>query len=102
MPLPFNATGQVYKFDRGISVGANGSVITDTIVTTATVEDGNTTVAASVTGTATTSIVQATIIGGNTNNVYLIDAIPTADTVTITVSGDPGADTTIALTVYNT
>ncbi len=62
--------------------------------TTATYAGGGTSNAYTATGLVSTDIVVATILA-STNAVSICKAVPTADTLTITFSADPGANTTV-------
>lgn len=62
--------------------------------TTAAYAGGGTSNAFVATGLVATDIVVATILA-STNDVAIAKAVPTADTLTITFSADPGADTTV-------
>lgn len=72
-----------------------GTKVTLLAVGTITVANGATTGAATVTGLTTSAKVLATL-NSATNAVYVVKAVPTANTVTVTVSGDPGAATGVA------
>ncbi|MES2133169.1 MAG: hypothetical protein V4506_12560, partial [Bacteroidota bacterium] len=72
--------------DAGFAVLAN---------TTAAYGGGGTSNAFTATGLATTSIVMATILT-STNAVAIAKAVPTANTLTITFTADPGAATTVS------
>ncbi len=61
---------------------------------------GGTSTTASVPGVAATDVIHATL-NASTNAVYVTKAVRTAaNTITITFSGDPGAATTVALSVW--
>ena len=61
---------------------------------------GATTTTATVYGVAATDVIHATL-NASTNAVYVTKAVRTAaDTITITFSADPGAATTVALSVW--
>jgi len=62
--------------------------------TTAAYGGGGTSNAFTATGLAATDIVVATILA-STNAVSIAKAVPTADTLTVTFSADPGAGTTV-------
>jgi hypothetical protein len=62
--------------------------------TTATYAGGGTSNAFTATGLASTDIVVATILA-STNSVSITKAVPTTNTLTITFSADPGANTTV-------
>lgn len=81
-----------------LSVGA-GTVITHLIATSGSFATGDTSKAITVAGVLETDLVIATINGGNTNGVSIEDARPTANTVTITLTGAPGATTPVAILV---
>ena len=55
---------------------------------------GSTSTAITITGALSTDIATA-VIRASTNAVSIVKAVLTADTLTVTFSGDPGADTTI-------
>lgn len=48
-----------------------------------------------VTGALNTDLAFVQMVDNGTNNVTIVDAVVTADTLTVTFSGDPGADTVI-------
>lgn len=72
--------------------GPGGTIITRINTGTITVANGATTGTATVTGLTTSAKVIATL-NSATNAVYVTRVTPTADTVTVTLSGDPGAAT---------
>ena len=72
--------------DGGFAVLAN---------TTATYAGGGTSNAYVATGLGATSIVTATILA-STNAVSIVKAVPSANTLTVTFSADPGAATTVS------
>jgi hypothetical protein len=80
-------------------VGSGGSSIAKILVARGTVTSGQTSVAITVTGTTTAARVLATISGTNTAGVSIIRAVATANTVTVTLSADPEANTTIDVLV---
>lgn len=65
-----------------------------------TTTGGNATEAATVTGVAATDIVVASIMDNGTNNVTLLQAATTLNTITFTFSADPGADAVVSYAVY--
>lgn len=72
--------------DGGFAVLAN---------TTAAYAGGGTSNAFTATGIGATSIVTAVILA-STNAVSIVKAVPSADTLTVDFSADPGADTTVS------
>lgn len=56
---------------------------------------GNAAEAFTVTGLAATDLVFCQVKDNGTNNVTILQAVPTTNTLTVTFSGDPGADTVI-------
>lgn len=72
--------------DAGFSLLAN---------TTAAYAGGGTSNAYTATGIGATSIVTASILA-STNSVSITKVVPTANTLTVTFSADPGADTTVS------
>lgn len=72
--------------DGGFAVLAN---------TTAAYGGGGTSNAYTATGIGATSIVTATILA-QTNTASIVSAVPSADTLTVTFSADPGAATTVS------
>jgi hypothetical protein len=75
----------------GVVVDAGFAVLAKT---TAAYAGGGTSNAFTATGLATTSIVTAVILT-STNDVSIAKAVPTANTLTVTFSADPGANTTV-------
>lgn len=63
--------------------------------TTATYAGGGTSNAFAATGLTSSWIVTATILA-STNNVSIVKAVPGTNTLTVTFSGDPGANTTVS------
>lgn len=57
------------------------------------VANGQTSKAVTVTGVTTSSRCVASLTNATTNAVYVRGVVPTANTVTVTLSGDPGAST---------
>lgn len=86
--------GQLIKASgtAGKTVGAGFSVIANT---TAAYGGGGTSNAFTATGLTTASIVVASILT-STNAVSICKVVPTANTLTITFSADPGAATTVS------
>lgn len=76
----------------GLVVDAGFAVLAKT---TASYGGGGTSNAFTATGLATTSIVTASILT-STNSVSITKVVPTANTLTITFSADPGAATTVS------
>lgn len=86
----------VHKLDTagGITVSVSGGKATFTAqLRTATdaVASGQTSKAVTVSGVTTASNCVASLNEATTNAVYVRGVVPTADTVTVTLSGDPGA-----------
>lgn len=92
------ATYDLSAFGRtlgGAATGADGlTSLGAKRATTAAYAGGGTSNAFVATGLAATDIVVATILA-STNAVSICKAVPTADTLTITFSADPGAATTV-------
>lgn len=86
-----DATGTVQVSGQGLTVGTNGTAFTLIQKFTGTVASGQTSVAISATGVAATDHVVATLQEVTTNAVYIRAAVPTTNTITVTLSGDPGA-----------
>lgn len=84
-PLVSNASG-VLTFANNASLTSG---------TTAAYAGGGTSNAFTATGLTTSSIVTAVILT-STNSVSITKAVPTANTLTVTFSADPGADTTVS------
>lgn len=84
-----------------LAVG-DGTVVTKMIVTTVSMGTSEATLAASVPGVLATDKVFAMINGGNSSGVGIEDAVPTTDTVTIHLTGTPGATTPVALLILRT
>lgn len=84
-----------------LAVG-DGTVVTKMIVASASVASDASSVAASIAGVLTTDKVIATINGGNTSSRSILSAVPTANTVTVTLSGTAGAATPITILVLRT
>lgn len=61
---------------------------------------GGTSIAEPVVGVVATDIVLCTM-QAQTGTAYIVKAVPTTDTVTITFSADPGASTVVAYTIFN-
>lgn len=80
-----NGTGGIIV-DAGFALKAN---------TTASYAGGGTSNAFTATGLASTSIVTAVILA-STNAVSIAKVVPSADTLTVTFSADPGAATTVS------
>jgi hypothetical protein len=79
-----------------------GTVIKKLIAVSGSFATGDTSKAITVAGVLETDLVLATITGGNTNGVSIEDARPTANTVTITLTGAPGATTPVSILVLRT
>ena len=86
--------GQLIKASgtAGKVVGAGFAVLANT---TAAYAGGGTSNAFTATGIGATSIVTASILA-STNTVSIVKVVPTADTLTVFFSADPGASTTIS------
>jgi len=76
---------------------AGGETISHVVVfaAQATTAGGAAAEAITVTGLAATDLVFAQIKDNGTSNVTLLQAVPTANTLTLTFSGDPGSDTVV-------
>jgi len=84
----------IYQVDHN---GANWNLIptTSSLLLTAaqyTTAGGGAGEAITITGLATTDLAFVQMVDDGTNNVTIIDAVATANTLTITFSGDPGND----------
>jgi len=77
-----------------LAAGITPSHIIKLAGTTTAYGGGGTSNAFTVTGLAATDVVSA-VIRASTNNVSIVKAVPTTNTLTITFSADPGAGTTV-------
>jgi len=91
-PVAFAASDTEASFEVGqnFSVGG-GSVIDELYFGTDTVASGQTSKAVTVTGLGTSARCVVTGAEDPTNDVYILEAAETANTLTVKVSGDPGA-----------
>lgn len=86
----------VFAFLR---VNPEGSRLSFVAAATDDVASGGTSVAVSVPGAQVGDLAFATINGGNSSSEQVISAAVTTDTVTVTLSGTPGATTPVSVLV---
>lgn len=87
---------EIFAFLR---INPEGSRLSFAAVATDDVASGGTSVAVSVPGAQAGDFALATINGGNSNAEQVISAAVTTDTVTVTLSGTPGATTPVSVLV---
>lgn len=74
-----------------LKLGSSGSTISEMYIGTDAVASGQTSKVTTVTGISTSARCNVTLSEVATNSISVRAAVPTANTLTVTVSGDPGA-----------
>jgi len=85
----------------GATLGTGGTAITRVLLATGIVPFDNSTIAVTVTGVTAASKIQATIVSANGTAVSIISAIPSSNTVTITLSGVTDGATSVDIVAFN-
>lgn len=75
---------------RQFKMGSVGSTLSEVYIGTGTVDSGLTSEAVTVTGISTSARCNVTLSEIATNSISVRAAVPTANTLTVEVSGDPG------------
>jgi hypothetical protein len=86
---------------NSLSVPATGTPVTGIRFGTLSVATGATTGTLTLAGVTSSSKVIATVQGGNASGVFIETAVPGTNQVAVTLSGTPGATTTITVLALN-
>jgi hypothetical protein len=89
-----------YVGTQQLAVGEAGTIATQVTVGRVTFGASATTGTLTLAGITTNTRILASIVGGNSSAEYIVSAVPTANTVTITLSGTPGASTPIDVLAF--
>lgn len=86
-----DAQGEETTKPRQLVLGTSGTTVSNLMFAFDAVANGQTSKATTITGVTTSSRCVATLAEVATNSISVRAAVPTTNTVTVTVSGDPGA-----------
>jgi hypothetical protein len=83
-----------------LQIGEGGTPLSTMLTASGTVLSAGTSVAIDMPGVLSTDKVLATINSGNSSSRSILTAVPTANTVTVTLSGTPGADSLVSVMAF--